>query len=274
ANGIGRPSTYAQIVGTIEDRKYVIKEKKKLFPTELGKTVNRILVENFTDLFEVGFTAEMEEELDRIEEGKDNWVEVLKDFYTPFKSILEEAEKKREEIKSTLQEKTEETCEKCGSPMVIKWGRHGRFLACSGFPECKNTKPLNNEGNLLTEEKCDLCGSPMVLKNGRFGKFLACSKYPECRNTKPYSLGITCPKEGCGGFIVEKKSRRGKIFFGCSNYPACKFATWDKPVKESCPQCGANFLVFKESKSKGEYLLCLKCKYEKSQSEEKIEVKE
>ncbi|HEX9911669.1 MAG TPA: type I DNA topoisomerase [candidate division Zixibacteria bacterium] len=273
ANGIGRPSTYAQIVGTIEDRSYATKEKKKLFPTELGKTVNRILVENFPDLFEVGFTAEMEEELDRIEEGEDDWVKVLKDFYIPFKSMLEEAEKKKKEIKSTTQEKTEEVCEKCGSPMVIRWGKHGRFFACSAYPKCKNTKPLNNEKNHLTEEKCELCGSSMVIKNGRYGKFLACSKYPECRNTKPYSLGITCPKEGCGGFIVEKKSRRGKIFFGCSNYPACKFATWYKPVKESCPQCGANFLVFKESKSKGEYLLCLKCKYEKSQSEEKIEVK-
>jgi len=272
ANGIGRPSTYALIVGTIEERTYVEKEKKKLFPTELGKTVNRILVENFPELFDVGFTAEMEEELDRIEEGKDNWVEVLKDFYTPFKSILEEAEKKRKEIKSTLQEKTEETCEKCGSPMVIKWGRHGRFLACSAFPECRNTKPLNNEKNHLTEEKCELCGSPMVLKNGRFGKFLACSRYPECKNTKPYSLGIPCPK-GCGGFIVEKKSKRGRIFYGCSNYPKCDFAAWDKPVKENCPQCGANFMVLKETKKKGEYLLCLKCKYEKSVAEDKVEVK-
>lgn len=273
ANGIGRPSTYALIVGTIEDRNYVEKEKKKLFPTELGKTVNRILVENFPELFDVGFTAEMEEELDRIEEGEDDWVKVLKDFYTPFKSILEEAEKKRKEIKSTTQEKTEEICEKCGSPMVIKWGRHGRFLACSAYPKCKNTKPLNNnEQNHITEEKCELCGSPMVLKNGRFGKFLACSRYPECKNTKPYSLGILCPK-GCGGFIVEKKSRRGKIFFGCSNYPKCDFAAWDKPVKENCPQCGANFMVLKETKKKGEYLLCLKCKYEKNVAEDKVEVK-
>ncbi|HVP36637.1 MAG TPA: type I DNA topoisomerase [Terriglobales bacterium] len=273
ANGIGRPSTYALIVGTIEDRKYVEKEKKKLFPTELGKTVNRILVENFPELFDVGFTAEMEEELDRIEEGEDDWVKVLKDFYTPFKSILEEAEKKRKEIKSTIQEKTGEVCEKCGSPMVIKWGRHGRFLACSAYPECKNTKPLNSgEQNQITDEKCELCGSPMVLKNGRFGKFLACSRYPECKNTKPYSLGIPCPR-GCGGFIVEKKSRKGKIFFGCSNYPKCDFATWDRPVKENCPQCGANFLVLKESKKKGEYLLCLKCKYEKSTTEEKTVVK-
>jgi DNA topoisomerase-1 len=273
ANGIGRPSTYALIVGTIEERKYVEKEKKKLFPTELGKTVNRILVENFPELFDVGFTAEMEEELDRIEEGEDNWVKVLRDFYTPFKSILEEAEKKRKEIKSTIQEKTEEICEKCGSPMVIKWGRHGRFLACSAYPKCKKTKPLNNnEQNHITEEKCELCGSPMVLKNGRFGKFLACSRYPECKNTKPYSLGIPCPK-GCGGSIVEKKSKRGKIFYGCSNYPKCDFAAWDKPVKENCPQCGANFMVLKETKKKGEYLLCLKCKYEKSVAEDKVEVK-
>jgi len=273
ANGIGRPSTYALIVRTIQDRKYVEKEERKLFPTELGEMVNRILVENFPELFEVGFTAEMEEELDRIEEGKDNWVEVLKDFYTPFKSILEEAEKKRKEIKSTTQEKTEEICDKCGSPMLIRWGKHGRFLACSAYPKCKNTKPLNNEQVQLTEEKCELCGSSMILKNGKFGRFLACSKYPDCKNTKPYSIGISCPKEGCGGVIVEKKSKKGKIFFGCSNYPKCKFAAWDKPVKEICPQCGAKILVLKESKSKGEYLLCLKCKYEKRVSEEKIEAK-
>lgn len=269
ANGIGRPSTYALIVRTIQDRKYVEKEEKKLFPTELGKMVNRILVDNFPELFEIGFTAEMEEELDRIEEGKDNWVEVLKDFYTSFKSILEEAEKKRKEIKSTTLEKTEEICEKCGSSMVIKWGRHGRFLACSAFPECKNTKPLNQEEVQPIEEKCELCGSAMVLKNGKFGKFLACSNYPECKYTKPYSLGISCPNEGCEGFIVERRSKRGKTFYGCSKYPKCNFATWDKPVKENCPQCGANFLVLKKNKAKGEYLLCLKCKYEKNTSEEK-----
>lgn len=273
ANGIGRPSTYAQIVGTIEERKYVEKEKNRLFPSELGKTVKRILVDNFPELFEIGFTAEMEEELDRIEEGKDDWIEVLKDFYTPFKSILEEAEKKKKEIKNTTQETTEEICDKCGSPMVIKWGKHGRFLACSAFPECKNTKPLKQEDAQPIEEKCELCGSDMVLKNGRFGKFLACSNYPECKYTKPYSLGISCPREGCKGFIVERRSKRGKTFYGCSNYPRCNFATWDKPVKEGCPQCGANFLVSKQNKTKGEYLLCLKCKYEKKSSEEKAEVK-
>ncbi len=273
ANGIGRPSTYAQIVGTIEERKYVQKEKNRLFPSELGKTVKRILVDNFPELFEIGFTAEMEEELDRIEEGKDNWVEVLKDFYAPFKSILEEAEKKEKEIKNTTQEITEEICDKCGSPMLIKWGKHGRFLACSAFPECKNTKPLKEEDAQPIEEKCELCGSAMVLKNGRFGKFIACSNYPECKYTKPYSLGISCPREGCQGFIVERRSKRGRTFYGCSNYPKCNFAIWDKPVKQSCPQCGANFLVSKQNKTKGEYLLCLKCKYEKKSSEEKAEVK-
>ena len=273
ANGIGRPSTYAQIVTTIKLRKYVTSEKRKLFPTELGFTVNKILVENFPKIFNVKFTANMESELDKIEEGEDEWTKVLKDFYVPFEITLKKVEQGKKEIKEKLIEKTDELCGKCGKPMVIKWSKNGRFLACSGFPDCKNTKPLftKEEEQIINNEKCELCGAEMVLKNGKFGRFLACSKYPDCKNTRPLSLGIECPEKDCGGFLVEKKSRRGNVFYGCSNYPRCNFATWDKPVAFECPQCQAKIMVEKRSKSKGEYLKCIKCGHEKKAEAEVVQ---
>ncbi len=274
-NGIGRPSTYAQIVSTIKQRKYVESESRKLLPTELGKTVNRILVENFPDIFEVKFTAGMEEELDKIEEGKEQWVKVLDDFYQPFQLNLKKVESKKKHIRELTQQKTDETCEKCGSPMIIRWGRNGKFLACSAFPQCKNTKPLpgDENGTILPQEKCEKCGSPMMIKVSRFGRFLSCSRYPECKFTRPISTGVGCPEDGCGGFLVERKTRRGKTFFGCSNYPQCKFATWDRPVSQSCPGCGAKFLVEKSSKTKGRHLKCLRCGYEQSEPAESDETK-
>jgi len=265
SKGIGRPSTYAQIVYTIIQRKYISKEKRKIFPTDLGKTVNKILVEKFPQVFNVNFTADMEAELDKIAEGENDWVKVLKDFYIPFSATLEKVEKEKSEIKKQIQEKTDVTCDKCGSPMVIKWSRNGKFLACSAYPECKNTKSLNSKEDeaLAQGEKCEKCGAPMLLKTGRYGKFLACSRFPECKNTKSFSLKIKCPEEGCGGEIVEKKTKKGRVFFGCSNFPKCDFATWFRPVAQSCPECGAEFLITKTSKAKGEILQCLKCKYEK-----------
>jgi len=270
-NGIGRPSTYAQIVSTIKQRKYVEAQSRKLVPTELGKTVNRILVENFPDIFEVKFTANMEEELDKIEEGKEDRVKVLNDFYAPFQLNLDKVENNKRNIRKLTQQKTDEICEKCGSPMIIRWGRNGRFLACSAFPKCKNTKPLpgDENGKLLSDQKCDLCGAPMMIKLSRFGKFLSCSRYPDCKFTRPYSIGVNCPQEGCDGFLTERRTKRGRIFYGCSNYPKCKFATWDKPISQPCPNCGAKFLVEKSSKVKGEYSKCLKCGYEKLQPVER-----
>ncbi|EQB63382.1 MAG: DNA topoisomerase [candidate division Zixibacteria bacterium RBG-1] len=264
ACGIGRPSTYAIIVSTIKGRKYVVNEKRRLYPTDLGKTVNKILVENFPDIFEVGFTATMEEELDKVEEGEMKWVQVLKDFYQPFSATLEKVQAKEKKIKKQQEEKTDEICEKCGSAMIIKWGRNGRFLACSNYPACKNTKNVNHkeEQELVNGEKCNLCGSPMVVKSGRFGRFLACSNYPKCKNTKSITLKIPCPEKGCGGEITEKRSKKGRVFYGCSRYPKCKFASWDKPVSVKCPQCGANFMVEKSNKTKGEFLKCLSCKFE------------
>ncbi|MEW6067926.1 MAG: type I DNA topoisomerase [Nitrospirota bacterium] len=263
--GIGRPSTYATILSTIQERKYVNKTEGKFYPTELGSVVNDYLVERFPELIDEGFTAKMEDELDRIEDGKTKWTKAVKDFYKPFSKDLERAE----EIKGKVKPKdipTEITCEKCGLPMVIRWGRHGRFLACSGFPECKNTRPLENQlspngeasklNSVQTNEICEKCGSPMIIKSGRYGKFIACSRYPECKNTKPLSIGIKCPKDG--GEIVERRSKRGKLFWGCSNFPECKFATWYKPVLKKCPQCNADFLFIKQDKTGRTVYFCHK----------------
>ena len=262
ADGIGRPSTYATIISTLKDRKYVDLDQRKLTPTDLGKTVNLILVKHLPKIFNVKFTANMEKELDSIEEGKDEWVDVLDAFYKPFKKTIDGLKVKESEIKASLTEKTDIACEKCGSPMIVKWGRNGRFLACSAYPKCKFTKPLpGEEEQNKTNEKCEKCGSPMVIKTGRFGRFLACSAYPECKNTKPITLGIKCPKPGCGGDIVEKQTRGRKLFYGCSNYPKCDFASWDKPVVRACPVCNHPYMLQKVSKVKGEYLKCPECKH-------------
>ncbi len=253
--GIGRPSTYAQIITTILTRGYVELQERKFHPTELGKTVNDILIKNFPSLFDVGFTAQMEENLDRIERGKDGWVEVLQDFYGPFERMVQEAEGRKTELKKGLTEETDISCEKCGRKMVIKWGRNGRFLACSGYPECTNTKPLPEDE---TEERCELCGAKMVVKSGRYGKFLACSNYPQCKFTKPLSTGVRCPQPGCDGYLVARRSKKGRTFYGCSRYPKCNFAIWDKPVAQSCPHCGAPYLVEKRRKG-GLYLWCPSC---------------
>ncbi len=261
--GIGRPSTYAQIVSTILQRKYVVLQERKLFATELGETVNRILVKSFPEIFTVSFTAQMEEELDKVARDELSYEEILHDFYTPFAKALEEVKAKKGEIKSELMEESGEICDKCGRPMIVRWGRNGRFLACSGFPECKNTKPLNGEKEVeQTDEKCPECGHTLVIKTGRYGKFLACSDYPTCKFTKPLGTGVRCPKEGCDGEIIQRQSKRGKIFYGCSNYPKCDFVSWDKPVNQPCPQCGNAYLVEKSSKKKGDFLFCPKCKHE------------
>ncbi|MDH4099159.1 MAG: type I DNA topoisomerase [Nitrospirota bacterium] len=270
--GIGRPSTYAAIMSTIQDREYVEKTEGKFRPTELGCLVNTLLVEQFPDLLDVEFTAGMEKKLDEIEEGKLAWVKAVKEFYGPFSSALENATSamrniKREEIPTDI------VCEKCGAGMVIKWGRNGQFLACSAYPECKNTKEFvkTESGEVKVKEQtveetgetCPNCGSPMVVRSGRFGKFIACSRYPECKTTKAATTGVTCPEKGCGGNITEKRSKKGKVFYSCSNWPKCKFAIWDKPLPKPCPQCKAPFLVEKVSKKTGVSVACIAegCKY-------------
>lgn len=260
AEGIGRPSTYASIISTLTDRKYVEFMERRLHPTELGRTVYKILVQSFPKIFDVKFTAEMENDLDSVESGEEIWTDVIKEFYTPFDKQLGSLESKQDAIKESLTEKTGEKCEKCGAEMVIKWGRNGRFQACSAYPECRNTKPLPGEAEeIKTDEKCPKCGSPMIVKTGRFGKFLACSEYPECKTTKAFSTGVKCPKDK--GDIVEKRSRKGKVFYGCSNYPECDFVSWYKPVAKTCPECKHPLMYDKYSKKNGAYYACPNCKH-------------
>ena len=266
-NGIGRPSTYASIVGVIKDREYVSSENRKLVPSELGFLVNDQLVENFPDILDAAFTANLETQLDMIEEGKAGWVETLKAFYVPFQKDLEAAEVKMKDYKKEAIE-TDEVCEKCGKKMVIKRGRFGKFMACSAYPECKNTKKLATEGegdsasparpaDEPIDEKCSKCGAGMVIKSGRFGKFISCSNYPECKNTKPIPIGVPCPEEGCGGNIIEKRSRNGRTFYGCDQYPKCTFAAWNRPVAEACPLCATPYILEK-FKDGEKYLACSK----------------
>ncbi|MBI4685153.1 MAG: type I DNA topoisomerase [Nitrospirae bacterium] len=259
--GIGRPSTYAAILSTIQDRKYVHKEEGKFAPTELGIVVNDMLVEKFSDVLDIGFTAKLEDRLDNIEEGKIRWVKVVKDFYKPFSHDLTEATKSTDRVKPQ-DIPTEEKCDKCGQPMVIRWGRHGRFMACSGYPECKNTKPLEGQerkdqpaaSSRQTDEKCEKCGAPMVIKAGRYGNFLACSKYPECKATKPLPTGIKCPLDG--GDIIERRTKKGKLFWSCSNYPKCKFASWYRPVPQICPECKSPYLMERRGKDGTVIIVC------------------
>jgi len=248
-NGIGRPSTYATILATIKEKEYVRLEKGKFFPTELGCLVNDLLVVNFPDIFDIEFTAQMEENLDHIEEGEKDWVETLKAFYLPFEKDLEMAKISMRDVKRELIP-TDAVCERCGSKMVKRWGKRGYFLACSAYPECRYTREVegNGESQVETDAKCEKCGSPMVIKNGKFGRFLACSNYPTCKFTRSVDTGVRCPQEGCEGVIVERKSRKGRTFYGCAKYPNCTYALWDKPVPEKCPECGFPFLVEKQGK--------------------------
>ena len=323
-NGIGRPSTYASILGTIQTREYVDKEKGRFIPSELGRLVTDLLVQSFGDIVDIGYTARLEEELDEIEDGKLDWVEALKEFNGKFTKDLKRATAEMRNVK-TEEIATESVCEKCGKPMVIKWGRYGKFIACSGYPECRNTQELNpaptaGQGSpgavggdqaaapaaAAIEEKCPKCGKPMVLrkgrfgpfiacsgypeckttrriqmsesgkveskperildetcpkcgkqlvvKHGRFGEFTACSNYPECRYTKQKEVGVPCPKDG--GRVVERRSKRGRTFYGCDNYPACDFVVWNKPIARACPKCKAAYLLEKKTKKEGEFVYC------------------
>jgi DNA topoisomerase I len=326
--GIGRPSTYATILSVIQNREYVEKNQGRFYPTELGMVVSDLLVKNFSDIFDVAYTARMEEELDEVEEGKLAWTEALKEFYTKFKKDLRIAEREMEDLKGEgkptdekcekcgrpmnirlgrngaflactgypecdgtsdltaeqaikygmgtpagppAPEVPEQSCEKCGKPMAVKRGRFGYFLACTGYPECRNTKKIvMAEGaakavaDVLLEEKCPECGNNLVMKHGRYGQFTACSNYPQCKYVKRQTLGIPCPEKGCSGEIVARRTKRGKIFYGCSRYPECKFTAWDKPVAEPCPNCGSPIMLEKMSKKSGPSRYCPNeaCKYE------------
>jgi DNA topoisomerase-1 len=302
ADGVGRPSTYASILSTIQDREYVKKEGGRFFPTELGMVVTDLLVDNFNNIFEVKYTARMEQELDEIEEGKIDWRLAMAEFYKRFQQELEYAERNMTDIKR-MEKPTDLICEKCGKPMVIKWGKHGSFIACTGYPECTNTRELTVDlpdvdkadfSEQDEQEYCENCGRPMVLKKGRFGQFYACSGYPECKTTKQLggeqrkdvpleekcpncdsnlvqkfgrygefvacsnypkckfvkqkTIGVRCPN--CSeGEVVERRSKRGKTFYGCNRYPDCDFVAWGKPLPEKCPECGSSYLIEKYLKA-------------------------
>ncbi len=243
--GIGRPSTYAPTISTILARGYVEREGKYLKPKDIAFLVIDLLVKHFPEIVDYKFTAKMEEDLDKIANGEKKWQPVLNEFYFPFKENLKKKEKEISKKDLGVEEKTDEVCDKCGAPMIIKMGRFGKFLACSNFPKCKNTKPINSKTGKIeepekTDEICDKCGKPMIVKHGRFGKFLACSGYPDCKNIKSIkkSTGVTCPQ--CGkGEIVQKRSKKGRDFYACDQYPKCKFALWSKPTGKKCPKCGS-----------------------------------
>jgi DNA topoisomerase-1 len=261
-DNIGRPSTYASIMGTILNKEYVIEdEQRRLRPTELGFLVTDLLVESFPDVVNVEFTAGMEDELDRVEEGKEAWTQTMRRFWEPFSKDLQRAHVEMRDVKRE-ERPTDLVCEKCGKGMVIKWGRRGEFLACSGYPECRNTMNFTRDetGKIVPEtpevldEACEVCGKPMQVRFGRFGKFVGCSGYPECKNIRPFHkpkpTGAMCLQ--CGqGEMYERVSRRGKLFYSCNRYPECRFVVWDKPVLEPCPKCGAGFVTEKATKRYG-----------------------
>jgi len=316
ADGVGRPSTYASILSTIQEREYVKKDGGKFVPTELGMLVTDLLLDNFKNLFDITYTARMEMELDEIEEGKIDWREAMSDFYERFQKDLEHAERHMTDVKR-MEEPTGEACEKCGKPLVIKWGKFGKFIACTGYPECSNTRELppdpasaeglseqdaeeycENCGRVMVlkkgrfgqfyacsgypdckttkqiggtqkksdvplEEKCPQCGNNLVLKNGRFGEFTACSTYPKCKYVKQKTIGVACPN--CSeGEVVERRSKKGKTFFGCNRYPECDFVAWGKPIPEKCPDCGSSYLIEKWLKA-GPVAQCPngECKFKK-----------
>ena len=327
-NGIGRPSTYASIIGVLQDRDYVNKIEGRFKPTTMGLMITDLLTKSFEDIIDVEYTRSLEEDLDKIEQGKTDYVKTLTEFYKKFKKDLARAAKEMQNLKEGVKtdeicdrcqspmlikvgrfgpfiacsaypectntrelEKSEpesetgeeeiEPCENCGKPMVVKRGRFGQFLACTGYPECKTTRKLiaTKQGGLkaakpdqILDEKCPRCGSNLVIKQGRFGEFTACTKYPECKYVKHKTTGVVCPKDADkGGEIVERKSKRGKVFFGCSNYPDCDFVLWNRPIVEPCPTCGAPFLVEKITKKHGRQLLCHNEECDYVRSEELVE---
>ncbi len=263
--GIGRPSTYAQITATLRDRKYVELEKKRFRPTALGETVANVLIRMFPDLFDVGFTSRMEGELDRIEEGELAWRQVLTDFYGPFLRQLKAGEKNSDAVTRSVMEITDEVCPDCGSALTVRWNKFGRFAGCTGYPDCRHTHSLDGEKRpepKATGEECPECGGELLQRTGRFGRFIGCANHPTCSFTKPVTIpGLLCPKCGAGG-VGEKKTRKGKPFWGCVRYPQCDWSVWDPPVPVACPTCEAPFLLEKRSRKRGRFYTCLECKSE------------
>lgn len=260
--GIGRPSTYASIISTLTDRHYAELEQRRFFPTPLGESVEKVMVKQFPDVFNVGFTSEMENELDKVEEGNLGWQRVLKDFYSPFEKSLNDVNvegliRAAHDLGALESEK----CPECGGKLLPKGGFFGPFVACENHPKvCKYTRPLKGERipPVMTEHPCPLCEKPMVIRRGRSGEFLGCSTFPKCRGTRSMPTGVKCPKDG-GDIAARRSKKRGKAFYGCENYPTCDFVCWDKPVLEKCPECGFVGAEAKSNKTRGHYRKCLKC---------------
>lgn len=262
--GIGRPSTYASIISTLQEREYVRLEKKRFHPTDVGRVVNRFLTEYFASYVDYDFTARLEDDLDAVSRGEGEWIPLLEQFWQPFKQRIDDTEVnvKRSDV---TQERTDEPCPKCGAPLSIRLGRHGRFIGCTNFPTCDYTRDLGDgkaepEAPEVVEGRaCPKCGSPLHVKRGKYGRFVGCSAYPECKHIEPLErpedTGVTCPK--CGkGTLQKKKSRRGKVFYSCSTYPKCDYAIWNEPIAQACPDCGWPILTRKVTRGKGEELVC------------------
>jgi DNA topoisomerase-1 len=264
--GIGRPSTYSAIISTLSAREYVKVDQRRFFPTELGETVEKIMIGKFPEIFNVEFTSGMETELDRVEEGELGWQRVLQDFYDPFNKALGAVDMNAlvsDAYGLSAEDIARERCPKCGSQVELRTGRFGPYLACIHYKDtCDYVKSLKKARtpDRPTDEKCHLCGSPMVIKTGRFGEFLACTTYPACKGTRAIPMGIKCPKCDVGD-LAERRTKRGKSFWGCVRYPACDFSTWNKPVPDTCPECGFVGMEKKVSKAEGETRTCLKCKH-------------
>ncbi len=262
-HGIGRPSTYASIISTLQDREYVELEKKRFHPTDVGRVVNKFLTNYFTQYVDYDFTAKLEDELDAVARGEEEWVPLLKKFWKPFKERIDHTQENVQRSDVT-QEKMDEKCPKCGSPLSIRLGRHGRFIGCTNYPDCDYTRDLNADKTEAEQPQevgrdCPECGSPLIFKRGRYGKFIGCSGYPKCRYIepleKPRDTGVPCPK--CNkGTLMQRKSRRGKIFYSCSTYPKCDYAIWNEPVNEPCPKCGWPVLTIKTTKRRGTEKVC------------------
>jgi len=262
-HGIGRPSTYASIISTLQDREYVELEKKRFHPTDVGRVVNKFLTNYFTQYVDYDFTAKLEDELDAVARGEEEWIPLLKKFWKPFKERIDHTQENVQRSDVT-QEKMDENCPKCGSPLSIRLGRHGRFIGCTNYPDCDYTRDLNADKAEAEQPQevgrdCPECGSPLIFKRGRYGKFIGCSGYPKCRYIepleKPKDTGVPCPK--CNeGTLMQRKSRRGKIFYSCSTYPKCDYAIWNEPVNEPCPKCGWPVLTIKTTKRRGTEKVC------------------
>ena len=261
-HGIGRPSTYASIISTLQQREYVEMDKRRFFPTDVGRIVNKFLTEHFTNYVDYAFTARMEDELDEIARGEAEWVPVMRRFWKPFKSLVDEKERTVDR-RDVTHEALDEACPKCGQPLSIRLGRRGRFVGCTGYPECDYTRNLDEsaqaEPEVVEGRTCPECNSQLIIRSGRYGKFIGCSGYPDCRYIepleKPEDTGVSCP-ECHQGNMLKRKSRRGKIFYSCSRYPDCKYAVWNEPLEEPCPNCKWPLLTLKTTKRRGAEKVC------------------